>query len=62
MDGSATSAGAVAEGTGKPAGTDVAWRREVMFRALTFAFLAVVLVVFWSAVTLAVLFFSRGLW
>jgi hypothetical protein len=29
---------------------------------MTFAFLALVLVVFWSAVTLAVLFFSRGLW
>lgn len=62
MDGSATSAGAAAEGIGKPAGADAAWRREVMFRALTFAFPPVVLVVFWSAVTLAVLFFSRGLW
>ena len=62
MGGSSTSAGAVAEGLAKPSGDDAVLRHEILLRACTFAFLAALLVVFWSAVILAVLVFSRGLW
>jgi hypothetical protein len=46
---------------GKPAVDDVERRREFFLRAGTFAFLGALLVGFWSAVTLAVVVFSRGL-
>jgi len=42
------------------AGEEGLARREVLLRAFTFAFLGALLVVFWSAVTLAVLAVSRG--